>query len=125
MSALADTLGNVLTIYVTQEHIDRGDRTNFFKDPCALALKEATGGDYAMVGWGYGRTGHGNMLKNWTLFPFPVLRDFLSAWDQGKPVEPIGFFASLDRETSKVGAPKRKPTRHKPFVDDQRELGLK
>lgn len=119
----------LITVEVTSSHISRGVRIlgkEQFGDPISLALKETTGAQWAMTGWGYARTGHDNNIqKSWNLSPFKLIREFLAKWDKGMRVSPITFQAFLEDSIDKTPkASTRKPRRQAPYIERQRKLGL-
>lgn len=116
----AGTGGN--TIEITASHIERGVRGDIFNDAPALAFKEYFKADWAMVGWGYAKTGHpGNVVKNWNVSG----KEFV-AWMKDydfyrKPVKPIVIQVYLDREEDRTPQPlKRKPRFQPTFYDSER-----
>jgi hypothetical protein len=113
-------------VNVTESHIRRGTR-DMFGDPVSLAVKEVTGADWAMSGWGYAKTGHpNNIRRSWTLYPPKILSEFLRRWDKGLSVSPIEFHILLDTERDMTPKEsKRKPRQHRTFADEQIRLGLR
>jgi hypothetical protein len=116
-------------VSVTPDHIARGDRSQTFKDPVSLALTEHLGADYAYAGWGYASSVRSEMRTNWTLGPSAAIREFLQAWDSGKPVSPFTFNASQDGPPVRVPrpGPVAKPRRYKTAaqVEGQQALQLR
>ena len=83
-----------VTIIVTQEDIDNGQRMSASKCPIALAASRLLGKRVSVI----------NRISVWHsyddnsrvasyIIPTDVLKDFLNAFDNGKPVSPITFVA--------------------------------
>lgn len=109
-------------VTITESHLSKGIRGNLFQDAPALAVKEATKADWAMVGWGYARTGHpNNIVKDWTVWdkPFPK---WMKQYDFFRVVvKPITFTLHLDRAIDRTPKPiTRKPRRQLTFYDEER-----
>lgn len=122
------TKSPVPTLTITSSHIARaGDKRDVFKDPVSIALKEATGADWCMSGWGYATCGFpNNIRRSYTLYPHKILQDFFRRWQYGKPVEPISVNFILDREVDKTPkVSKRKPVQNKSWLQIQSRLELK
>ena len=118
-----------IIVSINASHIARGRRDNIFEDAPALAFREALQADWAMVGWGYAKTGHpGNVVKNWTVKgkDFPK---WMKDYDHGRPVKPIDLELFLEYEKDNTPKPiTRKPPRPKTFYDQEAkriQLGLK
>lgn len=116
------------TVEITASHIARAtDRGDLFRDPVSIAMKEMTGADWCMSGWGYTTCGFpNNIRKSYSLWPDKVVQLFFRAWQAGKPVSPITLNFTLNGEVDKTPKPiKRRPTQNKSYSQIQAELNLK
>lgn len=78
----------IITVEVTQEDIDQGQRCSCRGCPVALALERATGISWLVDG--------GCIYVDWRSFQVfavlsPEVRAFIHRFDCGKPVQPITF----------------------------------
>lgn len=116
-----------LTVTVTASHIARAtDRGNLFGDPVSLAMKELTGAEWCMSGWGYSTCGFpNNIRKSYSLWPDKLVHTFFRAWQYGKRVDPVTFNVTQNGEVDKTPKPiKRKPSQNKSYAQLQSELKL-
>lgn len=115
------------SVNITSSHIARAtDRSDLFRDPVSLAMKEEVKADWCMSGWGYTTCGFpNNIRRSYSLWPDKAIQTFFKAWQAGKPIGPISFRYTLNGEVDKTPKPiKRKPTQNKSYAQIQSELKL-
>ncbi len=82
-----------MKIKLTQSHIDAGVKGDCGSCPVALAVMEATGAKEAGV------AGGSMWIEGYRLITSTpaAIRDFIDAFDAGRPVEPFEFDIELER----------------------------
>lgn len=117
---------NSVEVTITESHIRFGIRGDLFKDAAALAIKAATNADWAMVGWGYAKTGHPNeIVKDWISYDKSFTK-WMKEYDYGKTVSPITFTLILDRAVDRTPkASNRKLRRQLPFLLEEQRRSQK
>ena len=86
----------MLTVNVTQDHIDKGVRKEAYHCPVSLALGEADPGSDWCVSTLLVMRENGHDVVS--IFPPVTVSKFVSRFDNGDPVQPFTFEIDLDHE---------------------------
>lgn len=120
-----ERIGKIL-VTIGPTHINKGVRGDLFNDAPALAIKEAINADWVMVGWGYAKSGHNGITKNWTIYGKEFIAWYKRYDHDRAAVNPIDITMTLDYEKDNAPLPAlKKQRRFKTFYDEERKRQLK